>query len=98
MNTTNSKLDGVGESDRIADLDQQLWDGFEEQLWLRSAYKGEFDVHYFEQQERPWEWLILRCQTWDEVERVLNWHKVQWYRDGYRKIIVKDGMLIFRCA
>lgn len=38
----------------------------------------------------------LDRKLWEEVERVLNWHKVDWKRDGYRKIVT-EGTLIFRC-
>ena len=86
----------ISVAEEIAQLDRQIWEGLEDQLWLRSPYKGQFDIHYFEQQQRPWEWMVLRCQTWEEVGRVLNWHKVEWWREGYRKIITKDGVLIFR--
>lgn len=100
MTTPISKLDVIGETvaEQLAELDRQLWEGLEEQLWLRSPYKGRFDIHYYEQQGCPWEWMILRCQTWEEVERVLNWHKVEWWRDGYRKIVIEEGVLIFRCG
>lgn len=84
--------------EQLAALDRYLWEGLENQLWLRSPYKGKFELHYFEQHERAWEWQILRCQTWEEVERVLNWHKVEWHRDGYRKIITEERTLIFRCV
>lgn len=99
MMIPNSKLDVIGSSvaELITNLDRELWRGLEAQLWSRSAYKGQFGVHYFErQEEQAWERLILRCQTWDEVERVLNWHKMEWCRDGDRKIVTKDKILIFR--
>jgi hypothetical protein len=100
LNASSFNLTGGEKNvvEQLADLDQQLWKGLEDQLWLRSPYKGRFDLHCFERQPQPWEWMILRCQTWEEVERVLNWHKVEWHRDGYRKILTQNKMLIFRCA
>ncbi len=83
-------------AEELAELDRKLWEGLEEQLWLRCPWQCRFDVHHFGIQQRPWEWLIQRCHTWEEVERVLNWHKVDWKKEGYRKIVT-EGMLIFRC-
>lgn len=96
--TSSSDLTGDGETiaEQIAKLDRESWEELEEQLWLRCPLKCRFDVHYYGIEHRPWEWLIKRCHTWEEVERVLNWYKVDWERDGLRKIVL-EGMLIFRC-
>lgn len=85
------------DAEQISRLDQKLWDELEEELSLRCPYRCRFDVHHIGIQQRPWEWLIQRCYTWEEVEQVLNWHKVEWKREGRSRILV-GGVLIFRCG
>jgi hypothetical protein len=83
--------------EEIAQLDRKLWEELEGELSLRCPYKCRFGVHYLGIEQRPWEWLIQRCYTWEEVERVLNWHKVDWKREGQGKILT-GNKLIFRCG
>lgn len=92
---TQGDADKAGE--QIAEMDWELWRGFEEELFQRCSYKSRFDVHYLGNQKQPWEWMIQRCETWDEVERVLDWYKVEWKRDGRSKILTWNK-LIFRCC
>ncbi len=88
--------DPAAAAERLAHLERDRWPEFERELRLRRPRRFRFDVHHYGAERRPWEWLVWRCRTWDEVERVLNRNKIAWERE--RGQIVMDGMSIFRCA
>jgi hypothetical protein len=95
MKTSLTVLEG-GTAERLAYLERDRWLEFERALRLRHPRKFRFDVHHYGAQRRAWEWLVWRCRTWEEVERVLNRYKVFWERE--RGQIVMERMSIYRYA
>jgi hypothetical protein len=94
----SSSLTGfdADEAERLAYLERDRWPEFERELRKRRPRITHFDVHHYGAERQRWEWLIWRCRTWGEVERVLNRHGMDWEREpGY---IVMQGMRIYRCS
>ena len=80
--------------DRLAELERDRWPEFERELRRRRFRVIHFDTCNYDGERRGWEWLVHRCRTWTEVERVLNRHRVDWDRKNGE--IIMDGMTIFR--
>ena len=76
-------------------LERDRWPEFERELYRRRLRKIRFSVYHQTMRKELWEWMICRCRNWNEVERVLNRHKVQWERKG--REIEMDGLTVFRC-
>lgn len=97
QNIATSALTGLEQigAERLAYLERDRWPEFERELRQRRPRITRFDVHHYGDGRQPWEWLVWRCRTWAEVERVINRHKVDWKREHGR--IVMDGMSIYRC-
>ena len=51
---------------------------FERELGKRRFLSIRFEFHHFGMSPQPWDWMIGRCRNWSEVERILNWHNVDW--------------------
>ena len=79
----------------VEHLERDRWPELERELSLRRLRLIRFDVHHYGAPGAPWEWLLHRCRTWAEVERVLNRHRVAWKRE--RGEILIDGATIYRC-
>ena len=79
----------------LAHLERDRWPEFERELRARRWRVVRFDVHHYGAARQPWEWLLWRCRKWDEVERVLNRHRVDWQRE--RGALLIDGATIYRC-
>ena len=77
----------------LAHLERDRWPEFERELSARRCVR--FDLHHYGMERQRWEWLIQRCRSWSEVERVLNRHRVDWRRE--RGEIFLDGATIYRC-
>jgi hypothetical protein len=88
-------LEQIG-AERLAHIERDRWPEFERELKQRRPRKFHFDCHHYGAERQPWEWLVWRCRSWAEVERVLNRHRVDWERE--RGNIVMEGMGIYRCA
>ncbi len=82
--------------ERLAHIERDRWPEFEQELRRRRPRITRFDVHHYGDGKQSWEWLVWRCRTWTEVERVLNRHRVNWERE--RGGIVMEGMRIYRYA
>jgi len=97
-NHETSDLTGFEEPspERLAYLERDRWPEFERELRTRRPRKIRFDFHHFGAEPGPWEWLVCRCRTWEEVGQVLNRQRVGWERKAGR--IEMDGMNIYRCA
>ena len=63
-------------SSHLTHLERDRWPEFERELRQRRLRAFRFATSSFENERQPWEWLIWRCRTWEEVERVLNKHNV----------------------
>ena len=80
----------------LAHLERDRWPEFERELWTRRPRKFRFGIHHYGMERQRWEWLLWRCRKWDEVERVLNRHRVGWRRE--RGELLLDGATIYRCG
>jgi hypothetical protein len=95
--TESSALTGFApsEPERLAHLERDHWPEFERELGRRRLRRVHFGASHHRLEEKPrWEWMVWRCRTWVEVERVLNRHRVDWKREHGE--IVLDGMNIYR--
>lgn len=80
----------------LAHLERDRWPEFERELWARRSRKFRFGIHHYGLAPQRWEWLLHRCRSWCEVERVLNRHRVDWRRE--RGEILLEGATIYRCG
>jgi hypothetical protein len=87
--------DGADAAARLAHLERDRWPEFERELRARRWRVVRFDCHHYGAERQSWEWMLWRCRTWTEVERVLNKHGVDWRREDGR--LVLDRMSVFRC-
>jgi hypothetical protein len=85
----------LGEAERLVHLERDRWPEFERELWARRPRRFRFGIHHYGLAPQRWEWALHRCRTWDEVERVLNKHRVEWRRE--RGEILLDGATVHRC-
>jgi hypothetical protein len=76
-------------------LERDRWPEFERELRHRRPRRCRFDIHHYGLAPQRWEWLLHRCRNWDEVERVLNRHRVDWRR-GRGEILLGEAT-IYRC-
>jgi hypothetical protein len=83
------------DAERLRYLERDRWPEFERELRLRRPRKFRFDIHHYGLAPQRWEWLVHRCRSWAEVERVLNYNRVDWKRE--RGEIVLEDATIFRC-
>jgi hypothetical protein len=72
------------------------WPEFELELRARRPRRFRYDTCNHDGERRGWAWMIWRCRTWVEVERVLNRHRVDWHRSQHQIRI--DGMTINRVS
>jgi len=79
----------------LAHLERDRWPEFERELRCRRPRRYHFDIHHHGLTPQRWEWLVHRCRTWAEVERVLNRHHVPWEQG--RGEILLGGATIYRC-
>lgn len=82
-------------AERLRYLERDRWPEFERELWRRRPRRIRFDIHHYGMAEQRWEWQMRHCRTWEEVERVLNHHRVDWRRES-RELLL-DGATVFRC-
>lgn len=95
ITVTQPKRGEEAPAERLLHLERDRWPEFERELQGRRPRCIRFGVcHHREGERERWEWMVSRCRTWSEVERVLNHHHVDWKREGGE--IVLDGVGIFR--
>ena len=85
-------------ADRLAYLERDRWPEFERELMKRRTRKTRFLLkqHYG---ARPfWAWMIWRCRKWEEIQKVLNRHKVDYRWKERRTVLELEGGQIDRCA
>jgi len=72
----------------LAYLERDRWPEFERELRLRRAGKIRFELCTWRAERPRWAWMICRCRKWEEVERVLNRHHVD-YRWKHRRAVME---------
>ena len=84
--------------ERLAYLERDRWPEFERELRLRRNRKSRFilSVSYG---ERPgWAWMIWQCRKWEEIEKVLNRHNVDYQWKERRTVLELSDAEIYRYA
>lgn len=95
-NPTEPDLDEPSPAER-AHLDRDRWPEFERELRARRPRRAHFRVlRGADQDNAPWEWLVMRCRTRGEVERVLNRYRVDW--ELREREVDVPGARIVRCS
>jgi hypothetical protein len=84
--------------DRLAYLERDRWPEFERELRLRRLRKIHFDLCQWGGERPRWGWLINRCRKWEEVERVLNRHNVEYRWKHRRAVLELEDAEIFRLS
>lgn len=84
--------------EQLAWLERDRWPEFERELRQRRSRKARFVLSVWGGERPLWAWLIWQCRKWEEVERVLNRHQVDYRWKHRRAVLELDGASIFRCA
>lgn len=91
-NLHTSGLTGFSEHglapETLAHLERDRWPEFERELRLRRNRKTHFDLWQFYGDRPRWVYLLWQCRKWEEVERVLNRHNVD-YRWKQRRAVME---------
>lgn len=91
-NLPTSDLTGFASSglapETLAHLERDRWPEFERELLGRRPRKTRFLLSAWGGQRPRWAWMIWRCRKWEEVERVLNRHRVE-YRWKERRSVLE---------
>jgi len=77
-------------------LERDRWPEFEQELRRRHNRKTRFLLrqHYG---ERPfWAWMIWQCRKWEEIEKVLNRHNIDYRWKERRWVLELDSGEIYR--
>ena len=83
---------------RLAHLERDRWPEFERELRLRRNRKAHFALSVWHGERPQWAWLIWACRKWEEVEKVLNRHNVEYRWKHRRAVLELDGAEIFRLS
>lgn len=62
----------------LAHLERDRWPEFERELRLRRNRKARFILSMWYGQRPGWACLLWQCRKWEEVEKVLNKHRVSY--------------------
>jgi hypothetical protein len=65
-------------AEKLAWLERDRWPEFERELRLRRNRKARFILSVWYGERPGWAWLLWQCRKWEEVERVLNRHHVDY--------------------
>ena len=74
----------------LAHLERDRWPEFERELRGRRNRKARFVLSMWCGERPLWAWLVWQCRKWEEVERVLNRHRVD-YRWKQRRQVIEIG-------
>jgi len=84
MNTENQIVTSTGLApDALAHLERDRWPEFERELRKRRNRKARFILSMWYGERPCWAWMLWQCRKWEEVEKVLNKHRVD-YRWKHR--------------
>jgi hypothetical protein len=84
--------------ERLAHLERDRWPEFERELRVRRNRKARFILSVSYGERPAWAWLIWQCRKWEEIEKVLNRHNVEYRWKDRRSVLELDGAEIFRCG
>jgi len=84
--------------EQMAHLERDRWPEFERELKLRRLRKIHFDLCTWRAERPRWGWLICRCRKWDEIERVLNRHNVDYRWKHRREVMELEDAEIYRLS
>lgn len=82
----------------LAHLERDRWPEFERELRLRRPRRIRFDLCTWYGERPRWGWLIPRCRKWDEIERVLNRHRVDYHWKHRRAVIAFEDSEVYRLS
>jgi hypothetical protein len=82
--------------ERLTHLERDRWPEFERELRVRRNRKAHFILSVWYGERPRWAWLIWQCRKWDEVERVLNRHNVDYRWKHQRAVLELEDAEIFR--
>ena len=85
-------------AEKLAYLERDRWPEFERELRQRRNRKAHFILTVWEGERPRWAWLIWQCRKWEEVERVLNRHHVDYRWKDRRAVLELGGAEIFRAG
>jgi hypothetical protein len=83
---------------QLAHLERDRWPEFERELRLRRLRKIHFDLCTWRGERPRWDWLINRCRKWEEIERVLNRHNVDYRWKHRREVLELEDAEIYRLS
>ena len=76
--------------EHLAYLERDRWPEFERELRFRRNRKTHF-LYRQRYGERPgWSWMISQCRKWEEIEKVLNKHNVDYRWIERRWVLESD--------
>ena len=98
--TMKTDLTGFEEStpERLAYLERDRWPEFERELRKRHNRKRGFLLRQHYGKLPYWTWMIWQCRKWEEIEKVLNRHNVDYRWKEGRRVVEWDGAEINRYA
>jgi hypothetical protein len=86
------------EAERLRYLERDRWPEFEAELRTRRPRKIHFDLCTWREERPRWAWMVGRCRKWEEIERLLNRHHVDYRWKERRAVIEIEGAEIYRLS
>ena len=84
--------------EQMSNLERDRWPEFARELMVRRLRKIHFDFCQWIGEQPCWGWMISRCRKWEEVERVLNKHNVEYRWKDRRSVLELDDAQIVRVS
>ena len=85
-------------TDRLAYLERDRWPEFERELRRRHNRKTHFLLRPHDGERPGWAWMIWQCRKWEEIEKVLNRHNVDYRWKERRTVLEWNDAEIYRYA
>ena len=84
--------------DRLAYLERDRWPEFERELMKRRNRKTHFLLRQIYGARPYWAWMVGQCRKWEEIEKVLNKHNIDYRWKERRWVLESDSAEIYRYA
>ena len=84
--------------ERLAYLERDRWPEFERELRKRHNRKAHFLLRQHDGERPGWAWMIWQCRKWEEIEKVLNRHNVEYQWKERRTALELSDAEIYRHA